>query len=130
MDVRDFLDAVAAARIDGCTVRQWSVYSSKTCGLSLGIKDREIGNAHVPLKLGESRGARYRFVWEDGKVSRGYVERRLLEGDPHRALVAARAAAYDDPDAAYVAGPASFADVELHDAESRPPWHAATRSGS
>jgi len=116
LDVRDFLDAVAAARLDGCTVRQWSVHSSESCGLSLGIKDREIGNAHVPLKLGESRGARYRFVWDDGKVSRGYVERRLLEGDPQRALVVARAAAYDDPDAACVAGPASFADVEMHDA--------------
>jgi len=116
LDVRDFIDAVVAARLDGYAVRRWSVYSSESRGLSLGIKDREVGNAHVPLKLGESRGARYRFVWEDGLVSRGYVERRLLEGDPHAALVAARAAAYDDPDAARVAGPASFAEVEMHDA--------------
>ena len=60
MDVRDFLDAVAAARLDGCTMREWSVYSSESRGLSLGIKDRQIGNAHVPLKLGESRGAQFK----------------------------------------------------------------------
>jgi PmbA protein len=51
-------------------------------------------------------------------MSRGYVERRLLEADPAGALEHARAAAYDDPDAAYVAGPAAFPAVELHDARA------------
>jgi PmbA protein len=113
-----FLAALAAARTDGHAVGEWSVYVSESRGLSLGIKDREAGNAHVPLELSESCGARYRLVWDDGKMSRGFVERRLLEADPARALAHARAAAFDDPDAAYVAGPAAFAEVELHDARA------------
>jgi PmbA protein len=109
------LGAFESARPGGEAVSEWSVYVGESRGLSLGVKDREVGNAHVPLKLSESCGARYRLVWSDGKVSRGYAERRLLEVDPDRALEHARAAAYDDPDAACVAGPADFPRVELHD---------------
>jgi len=96
--------------------RQWSIYASETRRVSLGVKDREIGNAHAPYSITEGCGARYLFVWNDGRVSRGNFERRQLEDDPAEALVAARAAAYDDPDAAQVLGPATFPDVELHDA--------------
>jgi PmbA protein len=113
-----FLESLGRARCDGHTVNEWSVYAAETSSLGLGIKDREVGNAHVPLNLSETCGARYRLVWSDATVSRGYVERRLLEGDPERALENARAAAYVDPDAATVMGPASFADVQLHDADA------------
>jgi PmbA protein len=109
------LGAFESARPGGESVCEWSVYVGESRGLSLGIKDREVGNAHVPLKLSETCGARYRLVWSDGKVSRGYAERRLLEADPDRALEHARAAAYDDPDAACVAGPADIPGVQLHD---------------
>jgi PmbA protein len=112
-----FLAALASERPDGTAVREWSVYFSESTSLELGIKDRQIGNAHVPLKLAESCGARYRLIWSDGKVSRGYVERRLLESEPQTALSNARAAAYDDPDAAWVLPQAPIPDVELHDAE-------------
>jgi PmbA protein len=122
-----FLQALDKARCDGRTVEEWSVYAAESASLSLGIKDREVGNAHVPLKLSESCGARYRLVWSDGKVSRGYVERRLLEADPERALVNARAAAYVDPDAAVVAGPATFADVEMHDPRAEALAHGDAR---
>jgi PmbA protein len=110
------LEALSTARPGGHRVEAWSVFSSESRGLSLGVKDREVGNPHVPLKLGEACGARYRLVWDDGLVSRGSVERRLLEDDPGRALSNARSAAYDDPDAAHVAGPAAFPEVELWNA--------------
>jgi len=109
------LDALATARPDGHAVREWSIFGNESRGMGLGVKDREAGNVHVPLKLSESCGARYRLVWDDDAVSRGYVERRLLEDDPASALGHARSAAHADPDAAYVAGPASFPDVELRD---------------
>ncbi len=117
MEVDRFLSAVASTRPDGAGVAGWSVYFSEYLSLELGIKDRQIGNPHVPLKLAESCGARYCLIWSDGKVSRGYVERRLLESDPETALRNARAAAYDDPDAAWVLPPATIPDVELHDAQ-------------
>jgi PmbA protein len=109
------LDAIASSRPDGHGVRAWSLYMAETRSLLLGVKDREAGNAHVPLRLGETCGARYRLVWDDGRVSRGYVERRLLESDPRTALANARAAAFDDPDSAWVVGPTSFPDVALVD---------------
>ncbi len=110
-----FLSALTSARPDGATIAEWSVYFSESRSFELGIKDRQIGNAHVPLKLAESCGAHYRLIWNDGKVSRGYVERRLLESAPEAALSNARAAAYDDPDAAWVLPAAPFPDVEMHD---------------
>ena len=110
-----FLKTLRETRPDGVGIREWSVYFSESCGLSLGVKDRQVGNAHVPLKLSETCGAHYRLIWEDGKVSRGYAERRMLEQDPESALTQARSAAYDDPDAAWVLGPAPIPDVEMFD---------------
>ncbi len=82
MEVDRFLSALASTRPDGAGVAEWSVYFGEYLSLELGIKDRQIGNPHVPLKLAESCGARYRLIWSDGKVSRGSVERRLLHSDP------------------------------------------------
>ncbi len=118
MELERFLRGLVEARPAGHAVRDWSLHAHETCGLSLGIKDGEIGNSHVPLRLSESRGARYRLVWDDGKVSRGYAERRLVEDDAAGVLEHARAAAYDDPDAAVVRGPATFPDVALYDQDS------------
>ena len=117
MGIDRFLTALGSIRPDGTRVREWSIYFAENASLVLGIKDRQIGNAHVPLQLSESSGARYRLIWDDGRVSRGYVERRLLEDEPGTALKNARAAAYDDPDAAWVHPPAPVPDVELRDAE-------------
>jgi PmbA protein len=105
-------------------VDAWSVYASDTRRVSLGIKDREIGNAHAPYTMVEGSAARYLIVWSDGRVSRGNFERRQFEEAPAQALAAARAAAYDDPDAAQVLGPAEFPEVRLHD-----PAAAAVASG-
>jgi len=110
-----FLDAVKAVRPDGVGVRDWSVFASESRSLSLGIKDSEAGNPHVPVNVSESCGARYRLIWNDGLLSRGYAERRQLEVDPGRALEQARAAAYEDPDAAWVLGPTQVPEVEVFD---------------
>jgi PmbA protein len=115
MNLDLFLDAVRALRPGGVGVREWSVFASETRGISLGIKDGEAGNAHVPINVSESCGARYRLVWDDGLLSRGYAERRQLQSDPAEALEHARAAAYDDPDAAWVLGEARVPDVEVVD---------------
>lgn len=100
---------------NGVAVDRWSIYASDSSRFSLGIKDRQVGNAHAPLGLVESSAARYLIVWDDGLVSRGSFERGQYETRPDEALVAARAAAYSDPDAAQVMGPSPIPDVELHD---------------
>ena len=97
-------------------IAAWSLYTSESRRLILGIKDRETGNPHAPLTLAESVSLRYLLVWQDGRVSRGYLESDQFDGDPAGALDRAWAAAYDDPDAAHVAGPAELPDVATHDA--------------
>lgn len=116
MTLEPLLRAIAAGPVDGSRVREWSIYASESRRATLGVKDREVGNAHAPFTLTEASGARYLFVWQDGKISRGSFERAQFESAPHDALTAARAAAYEDPDAARVLGPATIPDVPLHDA--------------
>lgn len=117
-DLDRLLAALRNSPGGGLGVRAWSIYASESCRLALGVKDREIGNAHAPLSLAESCGARYLIVWDDGTISGGYLERRQLEDDPARTLRAARAAAYDDPDAAHVLGPAEMPAVDTYHAEA------------
>ncbi len=70
-----FINKLQAFRCDGRTIRDWSVYQSESCRLSLGTKDRQTGNVHTPLTISNSCGARYLLVWSDGRISRGSLER-------------------------------------------------------
>ena len=116
MRLERLLEAMGRERPDGVAIEAWSIFASESRALTLGIKDRQIGNAHVPLKLGDACGARYRLIWADGKFSRGYIERIAMETQPERALADARAAAYDDKDAACVLDPAPIPEVETYHA--------------
>lgn len=115
MRIDPLLDAIRRISSPGPGIRDWSICFSESRRLSLGIKDRQAGGAHTPLRMAQSCGARYLLVWEDGKVSRGSLERRQLEAEPDQALVMARTAAYRDDDAAQVLGPDRFPDVVLLD---------------
>jgi PmbA protein len=116
VEVGGLLEALRTIRAGGIAVRDWSLFVSRSRRLGVGVKDREAGNPHAPLELTESGGVRYRVVWDDGLVSRGYLERGQVADDPGGALRQARAAAYEDPDAAWVLGPEVFPEVALHDA--------------
>ncbi len=97
------------------SVAEWSLCVSTSDRVAMETRDRETGNPHSPIAFSTSCGARYLIVWSDGLVSRGSLERRQIETDPESAIATARAAAYDDPDAARVAGPAAIPDVLLED---------------
>jgi PmbA protein len=115
MNVDPVLDALRTHRAGGVGIDAWSLYVAEERRLSVGTRDGITGGVHTPLRVAESIGARYLIVWEDGKISRGPLERRQITEDVCDALELARAAAYDDPDAAQVLGPAEFPDVELYD---------------
>ena len=83
------LDRLRDGSNDGAAVDRWSVYASESSRFSLGIKDRQVGNAHAPLGVVESSAARYLIVWDDGLVSRGTFERAQFASRPDEALVAA-----------------------------------------
>ena len=118
MDLDRFRRALATTRADGCGIARWSVFASEIRRITLGTQDRETGSPHAPLTITDGLTARYRLVWDDGKVSRGAIERRALESEPEAALAAARAAAYLDPDATDVLGPAAFPEVATHDPDA------------
>lgn len=110
--------AAAARRVrapgGGC-VRAFSLHAQTVRRLALGTKDGETGGPHAPLALSESLGAAYRLVWDDGRLSRGSLDRIQFLEDPEGALAKASEAAYDDPDATRVLGPAAFPDVAIFD---------------
>lgn len=115
MDLTGILEALRTARPGGVGIRDWSLFASRAQRFTLGIKDRHAGSAHTPLTLQRGCDARYLLVWDDGLVSRGRLERRQIEHETDEALAYARTAAYDDPDAAQVRGPAEIPEVELYD---------------
>jgi PmbA protein len=114
VSLEPLLSALRRVRADGAHVQAWALAAAERRRLSLGVKDRQAGGVHAPMDLAESCGARYLLVWSDGKVSKGTLERRQLDAEAEGALVAARAHAYDDPDAAHVADPAPVPEVALH----------------
>jgi PmbA protein len=116
MNLDPLFEALRTVRADGHAIAAWSIAATDRRRMSLGVKDRHAGGAHAPMEVAESCAARYLLVWTDGHVSKGSLERRQLEREPAAALAAARATAFDDPDAAYVASPAPLPEVAMHDA--------------
>lgn len=108
-----FIDLLRTREAAGA-VRAWSAAMQEGRRLSLGIKDREIGNPHSPLRLSEDGGLHYRIVWDQGTYSAGRVERRTLADAPEEALDEARETAYDDPDAAWIPPAVPLPAVETH----------------
>jgi PmbA protein len=110
------LEALGATRSAGHAIAAWSVYVAETRRTSVGTKDRETGDPHAPLTLAASLAARFKLIWDDGRVSRGAMERRAIEREPEMTLAGARAASYEDPDAVDILGSATFPEVATHDA--------------
>lgn len=115
MSASRLIEALATRATGGVRAAGYSVQVLEGRRATIGTKDRETGNPHAPATLAESLSARYRVVWEDGTISRGSLERRQLEGDPDAAIETMRDAAYEDPDASTILGPARFPEVPLED---------------
>jgi PmbA protein len=109
------IDALRDDRPGGRRITAWSLYVSEFRRAAIGTKDRETGHPHAPMTLARGLSGRYKLVWDDGRVSRGTMERRAIEREPAPLLLSARAAAYDDPDGTDILGPAVFPDVESAD---------------
>jgi PmbA protein len=115
VDLARLLGTLRTRRSGGAAIREWSILAQEGRRLVLGVRDREVGSPHTPLRVAESAGASYKLIWDDGLVSRGWLERRQLGTDVGEALDQARAAACEDPDGARVAGPAAFPEVPTYD---------------
>ena len=101
MNVDRLLDALRTTRSEGFAIAAWSVYVAGTRRTSLGTKDRETGGPHAPLTLAESLTARFKLIWDDGRVSRGVMERaRQVPGREQEVWEFYR----NNPDALYYLG--------------------------
>jgi len=118
VDLEKLIDALGTVTARGHAIAAWSVFAAETRRTSVGTKDRATGDPHAPLTLSESLSARYKLIWDDGRVSRGSMERRAIEREPAPLVTAARAASFPDPDAIDVPGPAAFPDVATRGAEA------------
>jgi PmbA protein len=116
MNLDRLLDALRAGRYDGHAISGWIVYAAETRRTGVGTKDSVTGGPHAPLSVSESLTARYKLVWDDGRVSRGSMERRAIEREPGPILAAARAASFPDPDAIDVPGESPIPDIPMHGA--------------
>jgi len=119
MNADRFVEALDSSRTAGGDIAAWSVHSSDTVRTTLATKDAQTGNAHAPFAGVDTASVSYKLVWDDGKVSRGSIESSALEGGIAEILRQARCHASDDPDAAYVLGPAPFPDVALRSDDAR-----------
>ena len=118
LDLASLAERLAGAASGDLALQDWSLHGSERRRLSFGVKDRETANAHAPLTIAESLTVHYKLVWQDGRLSRGTIERDRVGTDARELLADARESAYDDPDAAWVHGPTTYPDVELFDPRS------------
>jgi PmbA protein len=93
----------------------WTLCASAKRQLRIGVKDREVGNPHSPIRVTDAGGVSYRVVWRSGAVSRGHLERRQVDTDPDGSAEQALTAAHDDPDAAWIPPAVSAPEVPLYD---------------
>ena len=81
-------------------------------GVSVGIRDNDVGSVYSPMSFSDTIGGGFLIQWRDGRLSRGNLDGNSLLQLP-TILATARAAAYDDPDAAQFLGPQQVHPVEL-----------------
>ncbi|WP_025745567.1 metallopeptidase TldD-related protein [Kallotenue papyrolyticum] len=92
---------------------------SERRGISLGIRDNDVGSVYSPFAYGHTTGGNFLVQWRDGRLSRGNLDGNSL-ANIEQVLQVARQAAYDDPDAAQFLGPQTVHEVPLWSADIPP----------
>jgi PmbA protein len=107
-----YIDDIQAAFDAHGDVAQYRINMSERRSVGVGIRDNDVGSVYSPFSFGQGTGGGFLVQWQDGLLSRGNLDGNSL---PIIAdlLANARAAAYDDPDAAQFLGPQTVHDVPL-----------------
>jgi PmbA protein len=71
--------------------------------IGVGIRDNDVGSVYSPLRFSDTIGGSFLVHWRDGRLSRGALDGNSL-GQFDRVIESARAAAYQDDDAAQFLG--------------------------
>lgn len=109
----DDLQAAFAAHVE---IADYRISLSERRGISVGIRDNDVGSVYSPFSYGQSASGGFLIQWRDGRLSRGNLDGNSL-AIIDQVLWTARQAAYDDPDAAQFLGPQVTHDVPLWSAD-------------
>jgi PmbA protein len=107
-----YIDEIQAAFESREDIADYRINLSERRGISVGIRDNDVGSVYSPFSYGQSMGGGFLLQWQDGRLSRGNLDGNSL-AIIDQVLQTARQAAYDDPDAAQFLGPQTTHDVPL-----------------
>lgn len=107
-----YIDDLQAAFDAHADVANYRLNLSERRSVGVGIRDNDVGSVYSPFSFGQGTGGGFLVQWQDGLLSRGNLDGNSLP-IIDQVLANARAAAYDDPDAAQFLGPQTVHDVPL-----------------
>lgn len=81
-------------------------------GARVGIRDNDVGSVYSPISFSDTIGGSFLIQWKNGRLSRGNLDGNSRD-QLDTILATARAAAYDDPDAAQFLGPQEVHPLRL-----------------
>lgn len=107
-----YIDDIQGAFDAHRDVAHYRINVSERRSIGVGIRDNDVGSVYSPFSFGQTTGGGFLVQWQDGMLSRGNLDSNSLP-IIDQVLANARAAAYDDPDAAQFLGPQTVHHVPL-----------------
>jgi PmbA protein len=108
----DYIDAIEAGFQAEPDITDYRINLGAGRGVGVGIRDNDVGSVYSPMSFSDTIGGSFLIQWRDGRLSRGNLDGNSLMQLP-TVLETARAAAYEDPDAAQFLGPQEVHTVPL-----------------
>lgn len=99
-----YIDDIEAGFAGSQTIADYRINLGRGRGAGVGIRDNDVGSVYSPISFSDTIGGSFLLQWEDGRLSRGNLDGNSLP-QLARVIERARAAAYEDPDAAQFLGP-------------------------
>lgn len=114
-DLRNVLEKTQKNPVNGSKLQDWRIFLSRTQMITLGIKNNIGGSVYKPPAYKSAENAEVYLVWEDGKCSRGKVQKPAAgqEFDWNRQLLLWNMAAFEDPYAIKIPSPAKLPKVRI-----------------
>jgi PmbA protein len=107
-----YIDEIQAAFEAHPDIVDYRIGLGERRSVGVGIRDNDVGSVYSPFRWGQGTSGGFLVQWQDGRLSRGNLDRNSLEIITE-VLENARQAAYDDPDAAQFLGPQTVHEVPL-----------------
>lgn len=114
-----YIDDIQAGFDRNPAIHEYRINLGAGRSSAVGIRDNDVGSVYSPISFSDTIGGSFLVQWQDGRLSRGNLDGNSLQ-DLAQVFERARAAAYDDPDAAQFLGLQQVHDVELSSPDIAP----------